>query len=127
MANAQRKVAEDQHALELTRARIYAYVHALQPLDGCEVMDGYQRGRELVTILAETSEGYDMPRRRLTLDECADVVTFMHTSEPRNRATFYKDLPGRPSIECGLHIVLCTIEKTLRSPPAAFASRRRVA
>lgn len=115
MAKAQLSVVEDPHELEYTRARIYAYLHALQPLSGNCISEEYQRGRELIAILAETSEGYDAPKRKLTIDECADVIAFMHLAEPRNRTSFYREPHGRPSIECGLHIVLCAVEEALRS------------
>lgn len=121
MAKTQLKVVEDQHELEYTHARIYAYLHALQPLGGCEMSEAHHRGRELVAILAETSRGDGLPKRRLTLSECADVLLFMGTSEPRNRKSFYVDQRGQPSVECGFHLVLDAIERTLRNPRKATA------
>ena len=115
MAKAQLQVANDDNDIEQTRARVYAYLHALQPMDGCAVTDGYQRGRELIAILAETSEGDGWPKRKLSLDECADVIAYMHSSEPRNRGTFYKDVTGKPSVECGYHFVLFALEEAIRA------------
>lgn len=114
MAKTQLKTADDACLIEYTGARIYAYLNALQPLSGCCMSEGYQRGNELIAILAETSEGYDPPKRKLSTDECADVIAFMHWSEPRSRATFYEDPDDQPSIECGLHLVLIAVEEALR-------------
>jgi hypothetical protein len=122
MTKAQLKTADDDEALEYTHARIYAYLHALQPLSGCCMSEGYQRGRELIAILAETSEGYDPPKRKLSLDECAEVLAFMHWSEPRSRATFYKEPNDKPSIECGFHMVLSAVEDAIRGRRAPKAA-----
>lgn len=116
MSNSDLRLVQLDETIEHTRTRIYAYLRALQPIDGvcfCS-NESYHRGRELIAVLAESSEGCDRPRRRLTSNECADVIAFMSRSEPRTRATFFKDVSGQPSIECGLHSVLDAIESSLR-------------
>lgn len=127
MAKAQLREANEVEKFEHTRERIYAYLHALKPLSGNCISEEYQRGREIIAILAETSEGYDYPKRELTLDECADVVAFMHLSEPRDRRTFLTEPRGQPSMECGYHIVLSAVEDSLRSLRVPMTRTQQIA
>ncbi len=114
----------DPCEIEHTKTRIYAYLHARQVLSGNHISEEYQRGRELIAILAETSEGYDKPKRKLALDECADVIAYMHGSEPRNRDTYSREPDSNPSIECGHNIVLWAVEEAIRNAVAPRKAKK---
>lgn len=98
---------------EDTRERIYAYLRAMKPMCGVEGDEGVQRGRELIAVLAESSEGTYEPKRKLTLDEAAYITEFMRFSEPRDPKTFCLEAEGKPSIPCGQMMVINAVHNAI--------------
>jgi hypothetical protein len=89
----------------------------MRPMEGCEgilELDNYQRGRALIERMASTVRGDGRPRLKLTSTDCADVLAFMHFSEPVNSRTWWFDPKGQPSHLVGYYLVVQTVEAALR-------------
>lgn len=114
MARSALKKIHNELAVEETSARIRAYVAALIPLRGCAVSESWHRGRGIVEEFALSCEGADEPRKPLTLEECADVLAFMHHSEPRDVEAFHANEDDVPNVQCGLMEVLIALEEAVR-------------
>jgi hypothetical protein len=99
-----------------TRVRLFAYLLSIKPLDA-ELCPGiqarYDRGSNLVRKLALSAVGTSPPRLKLSADQAADILTFMHCSEAVEPATWWLD-KGTVSHVCGFVTVLEAIEATLR-------------
>src|SRR5580700_11009502 len=85
---------------EDTADRIRAYLASVCPLSGCDVSaartytgadDYYQRGRSLIERLALSARGTHDPTLQLTATQAADVLYFIHNSEPIAPRTWWVD------------------------------------
>jgi hypothetical protein len=74
----------------------------------------YQRGRSTIERLALSAVGEGSPSLRLTAAECADVLHFMHFSEPVKPKTWWEDPIDEPSHVVGYYMLLYTLDRSLR-------------
>jgi hypothetical protein len=105
-----------------TAPRIRAFLLSMRPLRGMGDVpddDPYHRGRRVIERMADTAPGLDMPKCRLSLQDCADVMGFLALSEPVKPGTWWRDPRGSPSHLVGFQIVMQTIEKALGRKAAA--------
>jgi hypothetical protein len=105
-----------------TAPQIRAYLASVRPMVGIADLyesEPYQRGRSLIERVAISARGGDVPTLRLTAAQCADVVYFIHSSEPLEPSTWWSDPKDEPSHLVGFYIVLGTLEKSLRRKGAA--------
>jgi hypothetical protein len=118
MSAAVARVSDDD-----TDRRIRAYLASVRPLQGGSYEDdNYHRGRSLVERLALSSSGDDEPILELSPIDCANILHFVHSSEPFEPRTWWKDPEHGPSHLVGFAFVLRAVEDSLR----AVGSRRRV-
>lgn len=102
---------------EYTRERIYAYLLAVRPFAGLSqenLPDGHERGRKVIQAIADSSFEDRRPTKRLTIEQCADVIEFIQHSEPRDPVAFHKDPRNAPSAQVGLLLVFNAVEASLR-------------
>jgi hypothetical protein len=99
-----------------TGPRILAFLASMRPLRGALVADGedYQRGREVIELLAARSRDTDSPGITLSVRQCADALHFLAQIEPTDPQTWWKDPKDAPSHVCGLQMVLLALEDSLR-------------
>jgi hypothetical protein len=92
---------------------IRAFLARTRPLSGCDFgsADGFHNGRGLVEELALSIESGTT--LRWSLDQCADVLRFVHAVEPTKGNCFCAD-KSEVSATCGLHAILEFVEKRLR-------------
>ncbi|MGO9592984.1 MAG: hypothetical protein ACLQFF_12565 [Steroidobacteraceae bacterium] len=100
-----------------TADAVRAYLASLQPVDGCDLTDdkSYWNGRVLIERIALSAKGEDVPTLRLSVSECADVLRFIHCSQPVRRSAWWRDPPGKPSHLIGFIMVLQVLENSLRA------------
>ncbi len=119
MAKPDLRLVDIDDTLECTDRRLRAYVAALVPLRGCQVSEEWHRGRALIEQLAVSSVEPYGPQRVLTLEECAAVLRFMHSSEPLDPATFFAESDTYPSVACGQMAVFEALENAVHAAMAA--------
>ncbi|MEX1993628.1 MAG: hypothetical protein WD929_03110 [Steroidobacteraceae bacterium] len=105
---------DDCHWEDATAARITAFLGAVRPLRGCEMLEPYYRGGRVIAELAASSAGSDRPAMSLTLDQVADVLNFLHHSEPWNPGEFEIEPRNKPSQVVGRMFVLEALEEAVR-------------
>lgn len=113
---------DDDH----TDRRIRAYLASVRPLRGSsDEDDNYYRGRSLIERLALSAVDTGMPTLKLTVVDCANVLHFVHGSEPMEPWAWWKDPEHGPSHLCGFSLVIEAVEDSLRSG-AAYRRTREV-
>jgi hypothetical protein len=103
--------------LDGTVGAMFAYVASMRPLRGVADVEGrveYQRGRSLIQRLGISATGDGMPTLALSPRDCADILYFMHYSEPVESERWWEDPAQGPSHVLGMNIALQVIEKSLR-------------
>jgi hypothetical protein len=104
---------------ERSDARIHAFVASMRPLRGCvfgdDIQEANRRGRTIIERLALSAKGGAIPRLLLSCAEVADVLSFIHCSEPVEPATWWRDIDAEVSHTCGYTITLEALEKSLRA------------
>ena len=101
-----------------TGARIRGYLASVRPLRGVADLgdrDEYQRGRGLIERLALSARGTGGPTLQLSIAQCADVLHFIHHSEPLDPSTWWSDLEDALSHVVGFDEVLLALESSLRA------------
>jgi hypothetical protein len=100
-----------------TAPRLLAYLASVRPLKGWDSSEDerYDRGRCLIERMALTARGDDAPRLRMSAEQAADVLYFVHSSEPRKPTSWWKDTARGPSPVVGFVYVLNAVEANLRS------------
>lgn len=100
-----------------TDASIRAFLASLRPMRDCiypsDIEKANQRGRALIERLALSAEEGDVPRLRLPATEVADVLSFLHCTEPEEPATWWAD-GGDTSHVVGYHLVLQALQASVR-------------
>jgi hypothetical protein len=105
---------------ESASVRIMAFLQATQILRGLDNDEIYDRGYRLVQRMAMDSALEDAsPPTKLTLEECADVLNFLHSTELIKPAQFFASRT-MPSPHCGYILIMICLENNLRN-----AARRR--
>lgn len=112
------------HRLERTDNRIRAFLAAVKP--GGDPLDEWTRGRSVIERMANHSHGCGEPRLALTLEECADVLSFLEGSEPTDPKAFY-DGWAIPSPHIGMMFVLRAVRDRLVRRGRALEQRMEVA
>lgn len=100
-----------------TRERIRAFMDSLQPLEDLAIDRSYQDGVAAIQRIAASAPEDDptgFPTARLTADDVANVLDYLHSSEPRDPANWWKDPDGAPSPMCGRDLVLGCLEENVR-------------
>jgi hypothetical protein len=120
------RVESGIHPNDRADACIRTYLASVQPIDGV-IFDGNapvnRGGRSIIESLALSAEGTDKaPRLRLSADEVADVLAFIHCSEPVDRETWWTFPEGGPSQIEGFTLVLEALEQSLRTLGSASVS-----
>lgn len=103
---------------EDTASRLRAYLASMRPMRGIADVydqDEYQRGRSLIEHVALSARGDEHPSLKLSSSECADVLHFMHFSEPVRPNRWWDDPPNGPSHLVGFYLLLQTLDRSLRS------------
>jgi hypothetical protein len=96
---------------------ILAFLARTIPLSACDYSsdDEFHHGAQLIEQLARCYEfGSSMPEWRAA--ECADVVRYVHSVEPRAGHCFCNDHNHTylTNITCGFHLILQHVEHRLR-------------
>ena len=108
--------ASHVHPNDRTDTRIRAYLASIRPMRDviyqADIEEANQRGRALIERLALSAEEGDLPSLRLTAEGAADVLSFIHCSEPVDPATWWAY--GEISHVCGFNDVLKAVEASLR-------------
>ena len=102
----------DEVPEEQTGTRIRAFLAMARPLRGVVVADLYWEARALIETLAlqfDTEGEYHW-----TPEECASVLDFMHSIEPRKGACYCND-DSRVSATCGQHAIFEFLAQEVRS------------
>jgi hypothetical protein len=97
--------------------RIRAYLTSMRPLPGemrPDIEKQYYQGMGLIAQLSLSVGDDDMPSLRLSPSQCADVLTFMHHSNPIDLERGWTD-ENRVSHVCGWSIVLASMADGLRA------------
>jgi hypothetical protein len=99
-----------------TAPRIRAYLARVERWDADVVGDSatYRRGRALIERMAANAKGERWPTLQLSVEQCADVLHFIDYSQPISPADWWTESDDAPSHLVGLHIILQTIEGSLR-------------
>lgn len=108
------------HPLDRSDNRIRAYLASVRPMRdvdfGGETDEANQRGRSLIERLAiSAADTADVPPLRLSAGQVADVLSFVHCSEPIDPANWHVDPDNEPSHLVGLTLVLSALEASLRA------------
>jgi hypothetical protein len=101
-----------------TAPRLRAYLANVRPLRGIADLYGnerYQSGRSLIERMALSADGEGVPTLRLTTAQCADVLHFMHFSEPVNLSYWFQEPEDAPSHLAGQAFVLEAWEVAMRT------------
>lgn len=102
-----------------TGPRIRAFIRSMRLLDGCtlssEELDSYARGLVALELLAETSKGCLSPKRKLTVEECADIAHFISWVTPKAPKGWWDDPDNAPSRACGLMFIMQAVRDSLRA------------
>jgi hypothetical protein len=99
--------SEDAHA------RIRAFVASMVPSN--PLSREAERGRSLIEQIALSTEGADHhPSIRLAPDQCADVLSFIASVEPRTPDNWWDSPQDSPCHVTGMTLVLWTLVDSLR-------------
>ena len=113
----------DCHSSDRTDGQLRAYLASMRFLRGCgwkdDELDALVHGRDLIERLAVSANGKAEPSLVLMPDEAADVLFFMHNSEPVESRTWYAEPDDDvPSHIGGFYAVLRALERALRGEEA---------
>jgi hypothetical protein len=100
--------------IDHTGRRILAYLASVEPLDAVANQPEYLRGRSLIEHLALSARGDGEPTLKLSAEDCADVLRFVHCSTPIEPRTWWFDPKGAPSQIVGYDMVMGCVEMNLR-------------
>jgi hypothetical protein len=123
-AKATRQPTAPAPDMDETSRRLLAYLASMRPLRGVADVygdDPYQRGRALIEQMAMMVTGTDYPPATLSPSDCADVLRFVHFSEPIDPRRWWDDPKHGPSHVVGFNIVLVVLEQSLRKARAKGA------
>lgn len=103
---------------EATAEQVAAFLRSIRHLEASQRTDAYDRGREVIELIAASAPSSDSsgrPELDLTAAQMADVVYFLDTSEPRDPASWWAE-PDEPTTShvSGYHSVLGCLERSLR-------------
>jgi hypothetical protein len=88
----------------------------MRPLSGVADMsesNEYQRGRAVLERLADSAEGTDDPKLRLTLRQEAQICEYLSSIEPFDPTGWWNDTPDQTSHVCGFHAVMDALARAL--------------
>lgn len=97
-----------------TANRLRAFSASMQPI----VDDAIEQripGMLLIERLAYSAQGDNLPTLRLSIEECAELVTFIRASEPVAPRNWWKDPSDTPSQVCGFYNLLMILERNLEA------------
>jgi hypothetical protein len=98
-----------------TSRRILAFLASVVPYSG--QTDAHYRGRAVIERMAVGAAETDYPACCLTAEQCADVLHFLATVQPREPRTWWDDPKDAPSHVCGYHAVLAALSASLEAAP----------